>query len=313
MRAGLVALTILKAVTMVATMPFSSQAADLSAIELGDGFFPEGIAADNRNNLYVGSLDGFGIVRIDAETGRMETLVPGDSDGLASVLGLLAHDESNTLFACSADPTGNRGGAVVSALFAFNLMTGETRGRYDLPGGGLCNDLTRGDDGAIYVTDSFNPRILILKSGETALEPWIVSESFEGDGFNLNGIALINGGIDVTKYNSGELFRIPIRPDGSAGDIISIPLLRPLQAPDGLTVRSSSELLVVEGSGRLTSIRLKDGRAVLETLREGLDVPTTVAISGSVAWVVEGQLDHYFQPDDAGRPDIFRIQPVPLR
>ena len=45
----------------------------------------------------------------------------------------------------------------------------------------------------------------------------------------------------------------------------------------------------------------------------GLDVPTTVALSGSVAWVVEGQLDHYFQPDDAGRPDIFRIQPVPLR
>ena len=313
MRASLAALTIFTATMIAATTSSSDPLVDLDAIELGEGFFPEGITADAKNNLYVGSLNGFGIVRVSVETGQMETLVHGETEGLASVLGLSAHDDANLLLACSADPTGHRGEAVTSALFAFNLVTGEARGRYDLPDGGLCNDLTRDDDGTVYVTDSFNPRILVLRPGESALKPWIVSKRFEGEGFNLNGIAIINGGVDVTKYNTGELFRIPIRLDGSAGDIITVPLPRPLEAPDGLTVRSSSELLVVEGTGRLTSVRLKDGQAVLTTLRDGLDVPTTVAISDGVAWVVEGQLDHYFQPDEAGRPEIFRIVPVPLR
>ena len=61
-------------------------------------------------------------------------------------------------------------------------------GSYDFPGGGFANDLTFDSDGNLYVTDSWSPRILRLKAGDTVLEEWINDPRLGVDQWSLNGI-----------------------------------------------------------------------------------------------------------------------------
>ena len=85
-------------------------------------------------------------------------------------------------------------------------------------------------------------------------------------------------------------------------------MIRPLFAADGLKAISNGNLIVIEGgsvsdsalanggSGRVTKIIVeKNNSAKLEILKEGLDVPTTFAISGNEIFVIESQYDHLFK------------------
>jgi hypothetical protein len=101
---------------------------------------------------------------------------------LLSVLGVLADEASNTLYACSVDasgfgvvvPTGTKPGA----LKTFDLKTGAPKASYEVPAGTiadqmpLCNDMVVAADGTVYITDSLSGRILRLKKGASTLEVW---------------------------------------------------------------------------------------------------------------------------------------------
>src|SRR4029078_3461179 len=119
---------------------------------------------------------------------------------------------------------------------AFDLDSGAVASRVDLPDGGFCNDIAMDAGGNLYVSDSFAPRILFLREGDHELTTWITDPAFAGDGFNLNGVAITGGPLYVVRDNSGELFRVSIAEDGSAGAPQAIALSRPLESPDGLRV-----------------------------------------------------------------------------
>lgn len=59
--------------------------------------------------------------------------------------------------------------------------------------------------------------------------------------------------------------------------------------------------------------KLSEGEpALVEELAGDLNVPTTLAVIGSVAYVVEGQLDHLFDAEAAGPAEAYTIRAVDL-
>ena len=277
----------------------------------GDALYPEGIAIAGDGTILVGSLREGSILRVPpgAEAAEAEPYAAPGAGGMVSTVGLLADPERGLLWACSSDPgVSPRTGASPPALTWFDLASGEPVGSAELPGGGFCNDIAVDGEGNLYVTDSFAPRILILPAGASELATWLEEPAFGGEGFNLNGVAVAGGTLQVVKYNTGELFRIPIGEEGAAGPVEIAALDRGLELPDGLRA-DGGDLLVVEGVGRLSRVT-PDG--TVTTVAEGLDGPTSVAVSGRDAWVVEGQLGNLFDPA-SGAPDLpFRLVRVAL-
>lgn len=294
--------------------PLAAQADDRIPLP-GKTLFPEGIAADAKGGLYIGSLTEGRIIYLEPETHRPRVFQPDGAHGLMSIGGLIISPDGGTLYACNSElPVATHKGASRPGLVAFDIGTGALINRWDFPGGGLCNDLTQAADGTILATDSYRPRILSLKPGAKTLSQWVTDDRFTGEGFNLNGIAWTPQGVFVVKYNSNQLFRIDMAPDGGAGAVTLVELSRPLGGPDGIKPLAPGELLVVEGHGRLSKITLDGLHGTIETLREGLDVPTTAAVVGDTAYVVEAQLDHLPLPGmEDNRPAPFSVAPVRLR
>lgn len=275
---------------------------------------------DRAGGLYVGSLVQGSILHIAPGSRAVRTFAAPGSNGLVTVVGLHVTSDDQLLYACSSDPGfGKLTKTAKPALTAFRLADGAPAGRYELPAGGFCNDITELSDGTILATDSFTPRIYSVTKGSKQLKVWFEDRQFEGEGFNLNGIAATSGNVYVLRYNTGSLYRIAIKADGSAGEIHEVVLNRKLRGPDGLVAVNAKELIVVEGGGltagargALTRIKLDGDTGATEMIADDLRVPTTAVVRNNTAYVVEGQLDTLFDPK-AGPPHPFRILPIRTR
>ena len=67
-----------------------------------------------------------------------------------------------------------------------------------------------------------------------------------------------------------------------------------------------NNLLVVENKGSLTNISLSDP-IILNVIKDNLDTPTTVAIKGKTAWVLQAQFGHLFGDEKDIPPGPFEI------
>jgi len=279
---------------------------------LEDNFFPEGITISKNGDIFVGSLKENKIVKISNGKKNFEEFIPSSSNGFLSVIGILADDHNKILWACSSNPgVTNYPSDDPVSLKAFDLVSGEPLNSYSFSDGGFCNDIAIDSNGNIYVTDSFNPRILRLNKSKNRLETWIESNIFEGDGFNLNGITYLDNHLYTVKMNSGELFKVQIKENGAPYNLEKVNLPRLLNAPDGIKTINKQTLIVVENKGSLTTIKLNDP-IELSVIRENLDTPTTVAIKNNTAWVLEAQFGHLFGEDKNIPPDKFKIIGVKL-
>lgn len=130
-----------------------------------------------------------------------------------------------------------------SALYAFDLRTGELLNDYPLPPSDQPHatvDLTLAQDGTVYLTDSLSPAIWRLAPGTDQLKEWISDDRFR----SLQGLVLSpdQRSLIVADYTVG-LFRI----ERKTGTIT--PLLTPpdstLIGIDGLA-REGSHLIAVQ-------------------------------------------------------------------
>ncbi|MFY2822672.1 hypothetical protein [Ruegeria sp. MALMAid1280] len=284
-------------------------------------FAPEGIAVSSDGSLFIGSLTQGRMVRISPQTKSVTEFAPAGENGMVSVLGVHISTDDKLVFACSSDPGSSAlTGTAAPALVSFDLETGASAGRYELPeGGALCNDITELPDGTILATDSFVPRIYALRPGANRLEIWLEDEHLSGEGFNFNGIAYDDGAVFILRYNAGTMHRIPVLKNKTAGDAVAVALPKPIKAADGLKALGDGRFLVVEGGGLAKGARGallgvtvdNTNRATVETLAGDLNVPTTVDTHGDAAYVVEGQLDHLFDPT-AGPADPYRLIRIDL-
>ena len=284
----------------------------------GERYFPEGVTVTADGTFFVGSMFEGCITRAQAGTDSMEPFIESGTNGLVSVLGLWADEAHQTLWACSSDAgNGRLTGRAPVGVKAFDLRTGAARGSYDFPGGGFANDLTFDAQGNLYVTDSWTPRILRLRAGDSELVEWINDPQLGVEQWNLNGIDFDRSSnvIYTVNQRAGLLFRIAIEPDGSAGAVTLIQTSQELRRPDGLKVIGPNTLATSEGgAGGMSIINVEGDTARVRRIPAGLDGVTTFAFYQGSAWVVEGQSDHFWDPTNAG-PNAdppFRIVEVPL-
>jgi sugar lactone lactonase YvrE len=263
-------------------------------------------------------MDEGRIFKAEAGATEAEPFIEAGANGLVSVVGMYADDDSGTLWVCSSD-AGNAqlSGSAPVALKAFDLATGEATGSYDFPDSGFCNDITVDGDGNVYASDSWSPRILRLPIGGNALEEWVNDDVLGADMWSLNGLDIDQSSniLYLVNIATGQLFSIAIAEDGSAGTITEIVTSSSLRRPDGLKVIDANTLAVAESQpGGLSILTLNGASAQVQVINTGLDGVATFALYTGSAWIVEGQADHFWGPDSAG-PDAeppFRLVEVPL-
>ena len=250
------------------------------------GVQAENLTSSQDGSVYVGSTAKGTIYRATPGAVQAEPWIQASTAGLSNVLGVLADDKTSTLWVCQNN-TGGRGGAAVvgqTALRSFDLKTGAGKGTYPFPtNGGVCNDIAVASDGTVYATESFNNRVHRLRPGATALDMWITDPKLAA----VDGVALLaDGAVYVNTFFSGEIFRIPVNSDGSAGALAKIETSMSLTRPDGLRTVGPQTLIQAEGGGRVAELTIKGDRAEVRVLQEGLKAATGVTMVGDTAFVL---------------------------
>jgi sugar lactone lactonase YvrE len=300
-----------------------ARAADRTEITFpGDHAYPESLTATSDGTIYAGSLYQGGIFRVPPGAATAEQWIKPGANNSMSTLGVFADEKAGTLWVCSSNlgafgvkpPAGEK----PVSLQAFDLKNGTAKGSWPLPGEkSLCNDMVVGSDGAVYVAESFQPHILKLAPGGTALEVWATDPRFSGgEGPGLDGITIgPDGNLYVNTYATGRLFRVEIGQGGKAGQITEFKTTPGFEHPDGMRAYGQNGLLVVEGAnaGRFDIITINGDNAEVKTVKGGFKQPVSVWQIGDTAWVLEGQLATLFDPPEKrGKPGPFRAYAVEL-
>jgi streptogramin lyase len=278
--------TLLAVVTFAAFSPLL-RAQGRTEVTVNDtGIQAENLTSSQDGSVYFGSTAKGTIYRAAPGAAQAEPWIQASTAGLTNVLGVLADDKGNTLWVCQ-NSTGGRGGAPTvgqTALRSFDLKTGAAKGTYPFPSnGGVCNDMAIAGDGTVYATESFANRIHRLRPGATALDVWITDQRFAG----IDGIAILaDGAVYVNTFFGGELFRIPVNTDGSAGTITKIETSMPLSRPDGLRTVGPRTLIQAEGQGRFTELTIDGNRAEVRVVKDGLAGATGVTPVGDTVLVL---------------------------
>jgi sugar lactone lactonase YvrE len=294
-------------------------------------FFSEGVTVDADGNFYIGSMNLGVIHKVDAGSKTSAPFIePTAENKLVSVLGLLADSQHDLLYVCSSD-AGNsqQAGDAQAAIKAFKLSDGSFVASYEWPAyaepwtsgvpddvNGFCNDMAMDADGNLYATDSWYPRILRLAAGQDTLEEWAVAPDVfpSADPWHLNGIDVdrTNNTVYVVENHPGALYAIPIKNNGSAGNVVEIATQRPVYMPDGLKVIGDGLLAIAEGqTSGMATVTLTGATGYVRRISTGLDGVATFATVDGSAWLVENQADHFWG-GDGKETKPFRLVEIPL-
>ncbi|MEY2855026.1 MAG: hypothetical protein RL030_2158, partial [Pseudomonadota bacterium] len=238
---------------------------------------------------------------------------PDAANGLGSVFGVLAHEPSGTLWACSvpsfiAPP---RPGAM-NELVAFDLASGALSARHAFPPGrATCNDMSVAPDGAVLVADTQGGRILRLPPKGEALEIFAEDARLRGvDGIAFSG----DGRLYVNNVQSGAMLRVETGTDGKFSALAELKVSEKLGGPDALRLIEGNRFLQAEGtSGRITEVTIVGDEAHIRVLRAGLDSSPGVTRVGDTAYAIEGKIRYLIDPKLKGQdPGPFRIIAIPI-
>lgn len=274
----------------------------------GKDLFPESITSLKNGTLIAGTVGPGSILRIRPGSTTAEEWIKPRTGGLATVLGVLADEKSNTLWVCSNNLDGQ---GTPSALRTFHLKTGAPKSAYPLPGNNpFCNDIAIHANGTAYVADTVLNSVLMLKKGAAALEIAAQDEKLAG----ADGLAF--GARDTLYVNSvttGKLLRLDLGKDGKATSVVEMTVSRPLDRPDGMRTLDSTRLLLAENAGRMSILRLSGNNATVTYIKEGLESTPAVTATRGMAWIVEGKLNYRNDPQLKGKdPSPFKMYAVPL-
>ena len=273
--------------------------------------FPESITSTADGTLIVGSLGHGNVLRIaPGKTTADEWIKPG-TGGLNAVLGVYADEKGKTLWVCSNNLE-NKGEA--TAVMAFDLKSGATKGTYKLPGEGtLCNDIAVGADGTAYIADTRLAQVLMLKPGTKTLKVAAKDPLLAGaDGLAFGDKTTLY----VNSVTAGKLLRVDLGPDGKSKKITDLKLSRPLTAPDGMRAVGKHRLLLAENSGKMSLVTFEGPErqnAQITTIKEGLESTPGVTATKGMAWLIEGKLNYRNDANLKDKdPGTFRMVAVPL-
>jgi hypothetical protein len=251
---------------------------------------PEGLAYDEKQNLfYLSSLNRKKIVKFNSD-GRVSDFVPADRYGLLPVLGIRLDPAEGTVWAATFEDAGR------TELVHFDA-SGKLLGRYSPKGSAKhgFNDLVVRKNGEVITTDSLNNQVFRLDPRSHELAPLPAHRML----FYPNGIALAND--DKTLYIADAVGIIKMDLlEGTSHDVDPGPH-NTLAGADGLYWRNGSLIAVQNGIGspRIALFRLsRDGNrvtqtTVLENRTPFTVLPTTGAIHGNEFYfIANSQIDN---------------------
>lgn len=282
-RAFLGGITMLLGLGLV-TAPVAAQGQAIERIELPDGWAPEGITTDGTS-LFVGSLADGAIWQTDPTTGEGRVLVPGVAGTVA--VGVEHEAGSDRLWVA---------GGATGEVRAYDAISGALLASYAIESGFLNDAVVTA--GAVYVTDSFMPQIVViplradgsLPDPDAATALPISGDLDYSDGFNVNGIVATPEGLVVVHSGSGRLYRVdPVTGVSARIDIGDVTLA----AGDGLELDGRTLYVVRNQFERVVVLELDEAASSATEIgklsSDDLDVPATAALVDGDLWAVNAR------------------------
>lgn len=296
---------------MSACAPAVSEAVDADRIAFADpDVFPESITSTSDGTLFVSSAGTGNLYRVAPGEDVATVWVPFKESGIEEMLGVYADEPSGTLYACSIGvnalpPQRDE----LSALYAFDIASGNVKAKYPLPGGAasLCNDIAVSEDGTIYVSDTSGGRILILWRGSDRIDVWLSDDRLA----TINGIAIgQDGAVHVDTMMSGKLFRIDVLDNGEPAELAELRPSLPLDRPDGLRAAGDGTFLLAEAGGRISHVTVVGSQAELTPIATGNGWSSVARAEGRL-WAVNPKAEYKMDPNLADEdPNPFFIEAV---
>jgi sugar lactone lactonase YvrE len=247
----------------------------IATYDASRGEWPEGLALDHGDNIYVG-LAGTGEIRRIAPDGSQTTLARLPV-GQGLLLGIA---------------TRSRDDAVYALVASFDPAThGVWRVGFDGPAeriaaldpNGFPNGIAFDRRGNLYASDSFLGLVWRLKPGGTP-QVWVRSPLLDPDpaglGIGANGLAFdAHGDLYVANSDRSSVVKIPVQSDGSAGRPRVLVQDARLHVADGMAFDTDGNLYVACSLGNDALYRVHTDRSIetLATAADGLDYPANIA------------------------------------
>jgi len=274
--------------------------------------FPESIAADAAGNLYAGSIKGV-IYRAVAGSDKAERwITPDETNKLLWVLGVLAHDGSNTLWVCTSPapfltPPKNGDAAAV----AFDLKTGALKARHVLPAPATCNDITVGRFGKVYIAETAGGRIFSIAPDAKDVKLEVQDPALVGiDGISFDGTDTLY----ANNTRQDTMLRVNRDASGNYQSLTRLNVSSPLKGPDGLRPYKDNVLLQAEtGSSRAALVTITGDEAQVKVIDADTGGSAAITHIGDTAYVAAGKIQYLFDPRFRGQdPGPFVLKAVPI-
>uniref|UniRef100_A0A7S1ETR8 SMP-30/Gluconolactonase/LRE-like region domain-containing protein n=1 Tax=Timspurckia oligopyrenoides TaxID=708627 RepID=A0A7S1ETR8_9RHOD len=274
-------------------------AATSTSVDLGIGSQPEGITNFKSTDVLVSSLAGRPVLRVNIATGAVSEFSQTGQVTVGMYYSLV-HDK---LYAAGG-PTGlvhTFRGTDGARLNPVNLDFGSSNGNL------FINDLVVVGN-TLYITDSFNPRLLVCQlSTEGVIQSFsevpLGGAFVQPDGFGSNGIEFIEGKLVLISSSDGALYQMTPPAFGQASVIATrVAVGTALTFGDGLRKGEDDQLYVVRNRiNRVEVLRLSEG-ALAGSIEKSItsplfDVPTTVTVIGSNLYLPNARFGN---PDPTG-------------
>lgn len=295
----------------LAALPGAASAAGKDVLIDDTKVFTESISADAAGNLYAGSTKGI-VFRAPAGSDRAVAWIrPDATNQIKQLLGVLAHDASNTLWVCSI-PGFGPGSSGDSAAIAFDLTSGAFKARYVLPGpNATCNDIAVGHDGKVYIAETAGGRIFSIAPGAREVKLEVQDAALNG----VDGIAFsADNTLYVNNTRANTFLRVNRDASGNYQSLTTLNVSAPLKGPDGLRPYKDNKLLQAEtGNNRIALLTITGDDVAVTVLSDAFQGPASVTHVGDTAYAVSGMINYMFDPELRDKdPGPFVMKAIPI-
>lgn len=273
------------------------------------GTIPEGVEYDAKNQRFlVGSLSKGTVYSVAADG----TLTPFIEDAdLKSSVGIEVDEERNRLIVANSDSAVFQGKSAGQAkLGIYELDSGKRIAMIDLAAAGpkdakahFANDVTVGDDGSIYVTDTF-ARVIYKVDGSNTATIFLPNSFGSAQQHMFNGIVFHPGGyLIAAESTAGDLYKVPL---ADPTKVAKVKLPEQLNGADGLVPHPNGSIIVVRNDNSLSAVALSSADDWVTASPAGKGTfalqATTAAVAGDDVYVVH---PHFGDPN--AMPSIERV------
>ncbi|WP_051312870.1 SMP-30/gluconolactonase/LRE family protein [Sporocytophaga myxococcoides] len=213
---------------------------------------PESVIYDEKRNvLYVANINGDGSAH--------------DGNGFITKLGT---DGKITEFEWVKGLDAPKGMGIVGnklyvtdidKVVVIDIQSGKIENSYKIEGAVFLNDITTDASGNVYISDSSNKKIYLLKDGNSSL--WLENNSFE----KPNGLLALKDGLRVIDMKGGKFYNVSY--DKKNAEVIA----ENVPSGDGIVEITNGVYLISNWNGEVNYIKGKTVSKLLDTKEQKIN------------------------------------------